>query len=68
MVESPQMWCMDEQVTRRLRRSSMGRSEVTARWPTIIICTSVGSTVSDTIATWTELIEEEVGEAADGGQ
>jgi hypothetical protein len=28
----------------------MGRSEVLARWPTITICTSVGSTVSNMIA------------------
>jgi len=41
------MWCMDEQVAHRLQRSSMGRSKVTARWPTIVICTLVGSTISD---------------------
>ena len=44
------MRCMDEQVAYRLQRSSMGRSEVTVRWLVITICTSVGSTVSDMIA------------------
>ena len=29
---------------------SMGRFEITARWPAIIICTSVGSAVKDMIA------------------
>jgi hypothetical protein len=38
---------MDEHVTRRLRRSSMGQSEVVVRWLVISICTSIGSTISD---------------------
>jgi hypothetical protein len=46
---------MDEQVTHRLWRSSMGCSEVIARWPVIIICTLVGSAVSDMIAMWIKL-------------
>ena len=32
----------------------MGRSEVTARWPAITICTLVGSAISDKIVTWIE--------------
>ena len=49
------MWRMDEQVAHRLRRSSMGYSEVTVRWPMITICTSIGSAISDMIAAWIKL-------------
>ena len=38
------MRCMDEQVTHRLRRSSMGHSEVTARWVAMSMASSLGST------------------------
>ena len=52
----------DEQVAHRLRRSSMGHSEVAARWPTITICTSVGSAINDMIAMWIKL------RCVDGGE
>jgi hypothetical protein len=47
MVGSLQMLRMDEHVTLRLRKSSMGRSEVASMWPAISICTSTGSAVKD---------------------
>ena len=40
----------------------MGCSEVIVRWPTITICTSIGSAVSDMIATWIELRRVDGGE------
>jgi hypothetical protein len=43
MAGLPQMRCMDEQVTRRLRRSSMGRSEVVTRWLVISMASSLES-------------------------
>ena len=46
MAGSPQMPRMDEHIARRLQRSSMGRSELAARWPAISICTSTGSAIS----------------------
>ena len=36
---------MDEQVTRRLWRSSMGHFEVAVRWSVISIASSSGSTI-----------------------
>ena len=59
---SPQMRHMDEQVTYRLWRSSMGRSKVAARWLVITICTSVGSAISDMITAWIELWRVDDGE------
>ena len=47
MVRSSQIWHMDEQVTYRLWRSSMGYSEVVARWPMISMARSVGSAISN---------------------
>ena len=41
----------------------MGRSKVIARWLAITICTSVGSIISDMIATWIELWRVHSGES-----
>jgi len=44
MAGLSKMRCMDEQVTHRLRRSSMGHSKVVVRWPVISMASSLGST------------------------